>query len=358
METVEDNAAPQRRNLEGAQPVDTDAMLKALNPDYVPEAAKDDQDEETEPQPEVAEDSNTAAEEQSETAEETGQPEEAAEGDALGTITQLAEELGVDPKAMYDLEVPIDGRESIKIGQFKDLWKDHLANSETVETEKQELASQKETYEQQLAQLAQFQQLPAELVQAEASYLKAENDYNGVDWVTLESTNPGQAALQRQKLDEARRLADQYRQYVANNLQLMQKQIQEQRESQMQLQMQQRGIEMKALIPEWADDGKAQAGRLELESFLAKEGLPEDVYKGVLDYGHPALVRALKRLSEHHKAVKKLNQPKPLPKTLKTVTIAATPKGKQAVLDKLLKQAKGSKDQRVKVDAVARLLQG
>ena len=363
MDTVEDNAAPRRQNLEGSREVDTDAMLKALNPDYVPEVAEGDQEQKME-QPEVAEDQATdsevdqAAQAESEEAETADGESEQTE-EALGTLTQLAEELGVDPAALYNLEIPMpNGEKSFKIGDIKNLWIDHLSKSETLDTEQQELASQREAYQQQLAQLAQFQQLPGELVQAEASYLKAENDYNSVDWVTLESTNPGQAALQRQKLDEARRLADQHRQYVANNLQLMQGQIQEQRKAEMQKHIQQRDVEMKILIPEWSDDTKQQAGRLELESFLANEGLPEDVYKGVLEYGHPALVRALKRLSEHNKAVEKLNQPKPLPKTLKPSTITQTPKGKQAVLDKLLKQAKSSPDQRFKADAVAALLRG
>ena len=352
-EQKQDNNPMERDNLEGSAPIDQDAMLKALDPSYEPEKAENKAESVEGESPEVNEEQGESPE-QSETANES---DESQDDGRLGSLAELANELGVDAAALYDLEVPIHESESIKIGQFKDLWQQHLSNEGEVEAQKSELANQKQTYEQQLAQLAQFQQLPQELMQAEAAFLKAENDINSVDWVALESANPAQAALQRQKLSEARALADQHRQYVASNLQLMQKQIQDQRQAELGKYYEQRSIEMRTIIPDWADESKAQAGRLELESFLAKEGIPEDVFKGVLDHGHPSLVKALKRLSEHDKAAQKVNkQPPKLPKTLSTATVHKSTKGKQAVLDKILKKGKESKDSRDKINAVSALL--
>lgn len=351
---------PEARNLEGQRPVSGDELLKALNPNHKPEVAI--VGEGKEQAPESAQDENEQPEV---AADDTNQPEvadtpEEQDGDSIGSLTRLAEELGVEPEALYKLEIPLKNSDrSLTIGELKDMYSDGLSKSEQLKEKEQELDSKRTVYEQQLAQLANAQALPAELIQAQAELLKAQTDYQNTDWVTLESQNPGQAALTRQKLTEAVQLADYRRSQIEQALRESQQAIEQQRKNEWDKQLDLRRRMLENLIPEWSDSTKAKAERVELVSYATKNDIPEDVISFIMDYGHPALVKAFRRLYEHDKAVVKLKEPKqPIAKTLSVKTVHQTNRGQQAVLEKLVKQAKGTKDLRVKQEAIRRLLTG
>lgn len=345
---------PPRGNLEGSPEVSGQEILKSLDPNYEPpkEEEQEQAEEPVETQESKAEGSSDAQEESTETEAET--PDE----DGVGTLSQLAEELNVDVAALYDLEIPVANGEAFKIGQIKDMWTDHLSKSAEVETTQKELAENKQALETQLQQLQNFQQIPQELLAANAQLLQAQQAFQSVDWATLETTNPGAAALQRQKMAEAVQLADYNRQQIEGQLVQAQQEIEAQRERSVQQVVETRNATVRNMIPEWANQPVFDRERSEIVNYAQTQDIPREVAEFLVDQAHPAITKAFRKLWQHDKAIERVNTPPPPPKTLRTQAVRQTERGKTAVLDKLKQRAAKSHDTRVKTDAITALIRG
>ena len=131
--------------------------------------------------------------------EETEQQEEEP-GVAIKTLSELAEAIEVDNDFLYNIEVPMpDGQEPVSLSALKDAYQGKLETqtvaSTQLEVERKAFEEEKERFGQQQVQM---QQMPEELLNAEAEVRAISSQYQGFDWTELEKLDPGRAALEKQ----------------------------------------------------------------------------------------------------------------------------------------------------------------
>ena len=328
-----------RGNLEAAPEVDTANMVDFLSGKQPAEEQDDEVEEIKVGEPE--EEENTEVQEEGER-----EPVKLAD---------LADLLEWTPEAVYGVQIPLDDGETITLGEAKDRIKESLAITSTREQAEQELAERKEAYDTQMARLQEQVQMaaPAELISAEAALQRANDEYNRIDWVNLETGNPGQAALTRQKLTEEIRQAQQRRDGIKSNIEALQGDLQQQQQRAMQEHLQQARHELHRLIPDWANEAKFNAEREQLISYGIGEGIDEATLRSVAD---PKIIAYLYKNWQRDK---KLEAAKPVekpPKVLKPQAAVNRSKGRKAKVSTMVNQAKQSNDPRDKVGAIAQLL--
>jgi hypothetical protein len=177
--------------------------------------------------------------------------EGAAQAPSQGEIQDLAglaQAIGVDQEWLYSLKIPMpDGRDPVTLGQFKDQVTQVERDRQAVEKQRIELAEAEARVQ---AALNVTQQVP-EVVQAAYADVKAiEQQYATIDWEQFEKKSPGQAALARQKLNDAYAQAKAKLGTVVNQVQAMQQQFFQQ-QSQAQIKT------LLEKVPEWRDKATA-----------------------------------------------------------------------------------------------------
>ena len=300
--------AEEPQNLEAVTQVTGEDLLKArgVEPAEEPEAVEQTQAEEP--------DESTGAE-----------AESREDGEYLESINKLAEELGVDESAIYDLKFNFSNGDSATLGQLKDRWQERVDNSETAERQQQELAEAQRKLDIERNALLEQQQIPNELVEAQAALLKAQADFNAIDWTTLESTNPGEASLHRQKLMEQIQQASWQKQSVENRLQQMQAGLEAQKQQQIQQYQSERQKTLHQLIPDWADDVVMKRDQRDMAELLAdKFRMPEQVAEFISTMAEPTVTAAMRRLYQLEKAGQHVKESPPLPRVVKPQAVKGT----------------------------------
>lgn len=283
--------------------------------------------------------------EEVDTEEETQEDEEVTN---VETITQLANELGVDPADVYGLKVPMpEGVEAKTLGEIKDEYTDFIHKKRQFET----LAKE---YEQRiqsgstLPQVAIPPEIESKMQETQKDVLSIEQAYNSIDWAEYEKQDPGSAALQKQKFQEAYQAA-------TGNLQQLHQQAQQHQQQAYQQYMQNEHQKVMQLIPEWNDPQTSQRETNEVKSLLGEYGFLPSEIDGIVDSRQVKLVVDLVRLKKGLKEAKP-SKVKKQTKTLKPGTLQLRNRQKEKGLANLIAKAKGTRDTRVKVDAISQLL--
>lgn len=165
-----------------------------------------------EPQTEVNEVVSESNEEQIADSNESVVTEQETDSTEISDLNQLAKAIEVEPDWLYNIKVPMsDGRDPISLSELKDKAQEYARVNEMraqLEADRAELDSQRQSKEQEVNQsLAQFAQMPQELMQAQAQAQAIAYQFNNYDWDTLEKESPGEAALAKQKLATEYQLA-------------------------------------------------------------------------------------------------------------------------------------------------------
>lgn len=229
------------------------------------------------PEPDVqdtAEDSETGSVEPQET-------EEGGDEAQIESVTDLLKAMEADPEWFYGLKFSYgDGREPITVGELKD-------SVATLETEKAQLAEQKQAIEAAKAQVQQAFSQAAPNPQASAELMSAQAELMAVSqWINalpadegfkkLEAENPGEAALVRQKAQDALGQAQ-------GKYQMAQQQEQAITAQRYQAAMAAGMQRLPELIPEWRDPKAMEAEKPTLFEAGEAAGYTRQEVEGVMD---------------------------------------------------------------------------
>jgi len=328
---------------------ETDYMPDEAVLDEILSSSPDEPVEPVEAQDGVQETEETITEPDAETPEVTD-PE-------IVTIASLAADLEIDPKELYGMRIPVEGHDPLSIGELKDIAQAKLEKAETDETLKQEIAEREAELARKEAQIAAQAEnvAPQELIKAEAELARTYAEFSAVDWVKLEATNPGEAALKRQKLMEQYQIATYNRDQVAQRIESTRGEIDKQRQQAHQQAMVSAVKQMQSLIPEWRDETTYTREREHMVNSYVDKGVNEQALRSI---GDPTLIKALRdgwlrdqKIAEAAPSIKP-------PRVLKASTVREAGRGKAQAEKRLFEQAATSKDQRVKDKAIQTLLFG
>jgi hypothetical protein len=244
----------------------------------------------------AAEDGPSEEVSQDTTAETKVDPDGGGEQQADGpqiTTSDLAKYLGIDESALdldedgtIKLKTKVDGQEGA--AKLADLLKSYQleghVNKRSMELAERERAWQAKAQqaEQQFGQRLQYAE---NLAQVAANQLLQE--YQSVDWRTLEFQDAGQAALLKQKFQEKQAQL----QGVFHNIQQNKAQMQQQGEYQYHAMLNQEAERLPSLIPEWKDSQVAEKERGEIREWALKAGFPPEEVANISRAHHVVALR-------------------------------------------------------------------
>ena len=285
---------------------------------------------------------------------EAAEPE-VIEDDDIVTIASLAADLEIDPGQLYGMRIPVEGHEPLTIGELKDLAQKKMEASEQAEAIQQEIADRQTELERKESELIQQATAvaPKELISAEADVTRAYADFAAVDWPTLEATNPGEAALKRQKLNEQYQMAVYNRDQINSRMEATRAEIAQQREVAVQQQAARALQTLTTLVPEWRDETIYMREREHMVNDLVDQGISEASIRGITD---PALVKYLRDQWKGGKHLAEAKEKLKAPKVLKAASVRSAGLGKKQADKRLYQHAAKSTDQRVKMDAISKLI--
>ena len=236
---------------------------------------------------ESEEESEGEPEEGPEEESEEGPEEESEEVGSPTSVTSLAAAIGWTPEELYDIDVGMgEGKDPVKLGKLKDNYENSV---------KAEAASAADVVRLQGELTSALgaggpQQISNELMNAQAQVLSIQQQYNGYNWVKAEQDDPGEAALLKQKFNEA------FNQ--ANGAVQQQQQLQHQHQQQ---RLQQGAKELKGLIPSWSDAAVMQVEQAAIKELMSEAGYPSQFIESIDDPIAISLLRELVQLREEKK---------------------------------------------------------
>jgi len=325
--------------------------------DYVPNTdnsndADDDQDENLDDEAVDEEDDEAGDEEEQETDEEDSDEEEDESGESdIENISELAKHLDADEGAIYSLEVPMgDGLEPVSISALKDSYMERERDQKQF-AENQVKFDEAVRYHQ--AQWADNQKLPElndQVIAAATNVRAIEQADANFDWEALEAADPTQALLQKQKLNEALKIAKEDHQSAVSKV------TDQRNKAFTDMKAYERGQTLDK-IPEWKDPKVYQKDADRMGPLLAEYGFSPQEVQNVYDHRLTQVIRDFMLLKETagkaNLTKKKLRITKKRLSSSNTETVKV---GKKVALNKKLNHAKDSKDDRVKASAIADLL--
>lgn len=209
------------------------------------------------------------------------------------TTSDLAKFLGIDETVLdldedgtVKLKTKVDGQEGA--AKLADLLKSYQLEGhvnkrsmELAEREKQMQAKAQEA-EQKFSERLQYAE---NLTNIAGQQLLAE--FQSIDWKTLEQTDPGTAALWRQKFQERHAQL----QGVHHNIQQEKARSQEKSQAEMQEALAKEAARLPELIPEWKDASVAAKERAELREWAVKAGYEPAEVDSISKAHHVAVLR-------------------------------------------------------------------
>ena len=289
--------------------------------------------------------------------QETDETPETEEDEEIVTIASLAADLEIDAGQLYGMKIPVDGYDPLTIGELKDIAQAKIEKAEADETIKQEMAERQAELERREAEIAAQAEnvAPQELVKAEAELARAYSEFAAIDWPQLEATNPGEAALKRQKLMEQYQIATYNRDQITQRMEATRSEIQAQRNQAIQQQTAVAIQQLQSLVPEWRDEKVYLREREHMVNSLVDSGVNEAAIRGLSD---PTIVKYLRdSWLRDQKIAEAAPNVKP-PTSLKASAVRQGGRGKAQAEKRLFEQAAKSKDRRVKDKAISQLLFG
>lgn len=275
--------------------------------------------------------------------EATSEATDEAEAE-INTIAELADAIGWTPEDAYAMKVSMgDNQEAVPLGELKDSYQGAVRDKAALETKVTELQGLVDNAQQGFNQQAQISQQMQE-AQANAQAIKLQ--YTQYNWQEAEANDPGQAALTRQKFNDA-----------YNNAIAQVNQVQAQQTQQASYQLQQAGTKLHQLIPEWNDSEAMKTGQAGIRDLLNTAGYDSNAINTINDPIAISLLNELvmlrKEKASGQEAVKLARK---APKVLKGGGFSRATKNDQS--NALIKKARQTHDKRDEFNAVKALLSG
>ncbi len=317
--------------------------------DQTPVETEEAVDEVEKPEETVAEAETEEGQEQEE--QETQTAEEETEGVEINDLSQLATAIEVEPEFLYNLKIPMsDGMEPISLSELKDGYtqfkRGATADLETLEKERADFETYRQQTEQQIQTMAM---LPKEILEAQAAAMAIANYYQSYDWDAFEKENPGQAALEKQKLSAS------YQQAVGKHQDMLQK-YQHQQATEFKKNADLEFKKMLKSIPEWNDPKVKAQDQDEMRLVLREYGYSDQEIDSLSDHRAMRLARDVTKLRQQgQKAMKTIKKVSKLPKRVKA-GVVPKPSVSNQKLQKSIDRAKKTKDIGVKTRAIGDIL--
>lgn len=313
-------------------------------------------EEETPVAEETQTESEPGLEVDTEQAQEDESPQAAAgedDGEEAVTLTQVAEQLDIDPAILYGMRVSIDGHAPMTLSELKDAAQGTLDKREDAKQAENELATRLAELERRESGIAELENLPGELIKAEAEVARTYQEFASVDWPKLEAQNPGQAALQRQKLVEAYQIAQYNRDRITNQLETARVELVKQRQQAHQVSLQGAVETLRKLVPEWKDEAVQKREQEQIVEHYVGAGVSEGMIRSIAD---PQLVKVLRDYWKLQVKLKESEPVKKTPRVIKPDVLRDTQRGRKVANQRNFERAAKSRDMRVKDKAIAELL--
>jgi len=211
--------------------------------------------------------------------------ESEAEEVPISSLQELIESNEWDPEWAYSLQVTqkVDGEER------KVSIKDLLATNQTMEAATKRLEESKEKAKAQNQALAEKQseleghfQMAAELIGYSENLLKQE--IADVDWKTLETQDPADAALKRLKFQDRIANIENLKRAALEKYQLSTKKTREEADVQRQEILQRESEKLLQIFPDWKDPQKRDVGRTKIVNYLLSQGVPKEEIGALSDH--------------------------------------------------------------------------
>jgi len=290
-----------------------------------------------------------------ETLTETEEIEEQEEHSDIQDLVQLATAIEVDPEFLYTIKIPMsDGMESVSLSELKDGYTEYKRGTNEGLRDLESKRTAFETYQQQqISVLTQQQALPQEIVAAQATVMAIANQYNSYDWATLEQSNPGEAALQKQNMASAYQQAQgKHQELVLGHQQYLSKTAETFAVAQHEA--------IARHIPEWNDNTIRVREQDLMRTMLRDEyGYSDDDINGIEDSRAMRMARDLMKLkdlsSKAKETIKKITK---VPKILKSGSKAIEGSSKVRRTAEAVDRAKNTKSDREKAAQIGKLFRG
>lgn len=331
--------------------LDTDENVDDYEPDLENSGDDDLEDENLDDDDDQDDDDEGDGESDNDEDEDEDESDESDIGE-IESISQLAEHFDSDESTIYGLNVPMgDGLKSVTISELKDSYmskeRDQRQFSDAQQKFDQAVKAQHKQWEEQ-------QKVPElnEQVLAAATNVRAIQQANAnFDWEALEQTDPTQAILQKQKVNEALIVAKKEHQSALKILSNKRKNALD------NMKAYERNKTLD-IIPEWSDISTYQKDADRMGPLMESYGFTPDEVNNIYDHRLTKFVRDFMILKEQVKDAdvvkKKLRK---VPKKLVSSNANARKTAKKVARNKSFDNAKNSKDDRVKANAISQLLQ-
>ena len=214
--------------------------------------------------------------------DDTGEVVEESDDVEKYDTASLAEAIGWDTADVYDVEIQMpDGLPPTTIGAIKDDLRDALTAKAEMQTKMDGMSSEMNNYNDQTAV---GQGVSQEMIQAFAKMDNIKQQYEQTNWAAIEAEDAGQAALLRQKFQEA----SQQGQAAINQAQNNMNQYKQQN-------LQRAAVKMFEIIPEWNNVETRKADQAAIRTMMMGEGYTEQAINGIND---PIAMRMLRELHQ------------------------------------------------------------
>jgi hypothetical protein len=221
-----------------------------------------------------------------ENAEEPTDETPDAEGEEPGeirTIAQLAEAIEVEPQYLYDIEIGMgEGQDPVKLGQLKDEY-------QAVVKERDAAVHMANQIKNQFSDLPNVDGMTPQVLEAQANIRALQMEMEQVNWEEAERQDPGQAALLKQKYQEAFQIAH-------GQLQAAQSAMGQARQARLQAAF----PVMLEKIPAWQNSEIRKADQGKIMQMMASEGYHENEVRGITDPRTMKLLYDLMSLREQN----------------------------------------------------------
>ena len=230
--------------------------------------------------------------------DDAGEPEGAPES---YSVSSLAEAIGWEPGELYEVEVPLDNGQTVKLGELKN---EHQNTLREYEQTKAKLAE----VEGSVGGLAGAgQQVSEEVMHAMSAREALIMQYQQVDWAQQEQADPGNAALLKQKYQSAYAQAEQA-------VQAAQQKEQHLRQEGLQVAYN----KMLEMVPEWKDESVRSADHEQIRGLMREYGYDDGTIGAVSDPRALKLFRDYSRLrAEKQAAEGSIQKVRKAPRVLK-----------------------------------------
>jgi hypothetical protein len=276
----------------------------------------------------------------------------------IGTLSELAEHIGVEVEDLYHITVPVpvgDGKQEISIGEWKDRIKAGI-DAEQVSKERETFAQEQRAVAQELA--AKRAQVEQGVAQAAALTQAAEkrllSDMESIDWNALRSEDPAEWSAKRTELQARQGQI----QRAKEDLQKAWAQHAEAQRAEDQANLAQhiereRGALLKA-VPDWADQKAFESERADMRTYLLGAGFTDEDIEHAVD--HRLIVMARKAMLFDRAEAQKSVARKKVAKIGKKVLRPGATTGKQAAIEDADAQLRAAHKKAGKIDSAAQLI--